>query len=202
MPIKINKNVNNKAPSFGALPKPLKIFEGDKTLKLINRMGSFSSPHQRLFLGVTALMTQPFIDLYNKNVDEKTRVVSCARTLAKNIVGTIVGITVRELCIKSIDLCTEIDAEKIAKETRPFVKKLKKALLPSNVEFKKVSRELVKHRQALGTFIALGVMLITNFAIDLPLTKIMTNWFTKKFEKSAKKKMEKEAQIKQQGGLK
>ena len=31
---------------------------------------------------------------------------------------------------------------------------------------------------ALGTYIALGVMLITNFAIDAPWTKHLTNKFT------------------------
>ncbi len=199
MPIKTVNSVNTNSPSFGAIPKPFKVFEGAKTLEMLEKMGKFSSPQQRLFLGVTALMTQPFIDLYNKSVDEKTRVVSCARTLAKNIVGTIVGITVRELCIRAIDFCTEVDAKKL---NNPKYLKFKTALLPSNVKFKETTRELVKHRQALGTFIALGVMLITNFTIDLPLTKMMTNWFTKKFENNAKKKMEKEQQSKIQGGSK
>jgi len=196
MPINKVNSVNTDAPSFGALPKPF-VIKRAKTIDILEKMGKFSSPQQRLFLGVTALMTQPFIDLNNKSVDEKTRVVSCARTIAKNFIGTIVGITVRELCIKAIDFCTEVDAKKL-KDTKYF--KFKTALLPSNVKFKEVTRELVKHRQALGTFIALGAMLFTNFAIDLPLTKWMTNLLVKKIEKGAQKKLEKQKQDKLQGG--
>lgn len=199
MPIKINNTMNINAPSFKAQPQPFKVFKGTNSIEIFKKMGKFSSPQQRLFLGVTALMTQPFIDLYNKNVDEKTRVVSCARTIAKNVVGTIVGIIVREVCIKAIDFCTEVDAAKLS---NPKYLKFKTALLPSNVKFKEVTRELIKHRQALGTFIALGAMLVTNFAVDVPLTKWMTNLLTKKFEKNAEKKMGKEQQAKMQGGLK
>ena len=45
-------------------------------------------------------MSQPFIDASNKNVDEKTRKVSVARTIAKIIAGTLTGYFVRKGCIK------------------------------------------------------------------------------------------------------
>ena len=43
------------------------------------------APEQRLLLGATALATQPFIDMHNKNVDKETRMMSVARTIAKII---------------------------------------------------------------------------------------------------------------------
>ena len=39
-----------------------------------------AAPHQRLILGATALSSQPFIDLNNKKVDDRTRQISCAKT--------------------------------------------------------------------------------------------------------------------------
>ena len=53
------------------------------------------APEQRIILGATALATQPLIDLKNKNVDEETRKTSVARTIAKIIAGTLVGVVVR-----------------------------------------------------------------------------------------------------------
>ena len=48
-----------------------------------------------MILGATALATQPVIDLKNKEVDEETRMTSVARTIAKIVAGTIVGVVVR-----------------------------------------------------------------------------------------------------------
>ncbi|MFQ8626260.1 MAG: hypothetical protein ACLSA2_07220 [Candidatus Gastranaerophilaceae bacterium] len=62
---------------------PDAVYSGDKITKNIKNTGEkISSAEQRLILGATALMTQPFIDANNKSVDEKTRKVSVARTIA------------------------------------------------------------------------------------------------------------------------
>ena len=50
------------------------------------------APEQRIVLGATALATQPFIDLHNKDVDEETRKLSAARTVAKIIYGLLTNI--------------------------------------------------------------------------------------------------------------
>ena len=39
-----------------------------------------------------------------------------------------------------------------------------------------------QYKKALGSFVALLVMLITNFAIDAPLTKFLTNKFVDKYD--------------------
>lgn len=53
-------------------------------------------------LGATALATQPFIDLKNKDVDAETRKTSVARTLAKIVAGTLVGVAVRQAGISFV----------------------------------------------------------------------------------------------------
>lgn len=137
----------------------------EKLLKTVKWVGEkCSGPQNRLILGATALMSQPFIDLYNKNVDEKTREISAARTAAKIIVGTATGFTVRYLTIAAI--------EKFKKFFAPTIP-------VSNYK---------QYSMALGNFLALAVMLITNFVIDAPGTKALTNKFTSMIEDYHKNK--------------
>ena len=96
---------------------------------------------------------QPAIDASNKSVDEKTRKVSVARTIAKIVAGTLTGFAIRYGCIKAMDW---------------------KLFKPSN--FAKVSKDAYEqYKNAMGTIVALVVMMVTNFAIDAPLTKWLTN---------------------------
>jgi hypothetical protein len=44
-----------------------------------------------------------------------------------------------------------------------------------------VLKDLGQYKKALGSFIALGVMMITNFMIDAPLTRFLTNKFADKY---------------------
>lgn len=149
-----------------------------KLLKSIKWMGQhISSPENRLILGVTALMSQPFIDLYNKNVDEETRKVSAARTVAKIIAGTSTGVFIRWACIKAIDAFTKPMAKGVARTW-------KNLLLPTK------SLETLSHyKNAMGTIISLAVMVCTNFLIDAPLTKYLTNKFVDKIHKKDASKM-------------
>lgn len=112
-----------------------------------------SSPQQRLAIGVTALFTQPFIDYYNKNVDEKTRDLSVQKTLAKSIVGMTTGFFIRDWCIKLAN----------AKIFKPDIKDIPKD------KFK-------NYKNAMGTLLATIVMTATNFLIDAPLTSFLTNY--------------------------
>lgn len=174
--ININ-NTNPNATSFkGGAPKLFTI-KNEKVLKNIESIGKYSSPQSRFILGLTALFTQPFIDLNNKRVDEETRRVSTARTIAKIIAGTVTGVIIRAGCIRGV--------EELTKENSTT--KWGKALIPDNVSFKNLETELSKHRKALGTCVALIVMLFTNFAIDVPLTKYLTNYFNKKLQKQNQK---------------
>ena len=136
-----------------------------------------SSPQNRLILGVTALMSQPFIDLFNRRVDEETQKVSAARTAAKIIAGTSTGFFVRYYCIKAIDYFTKNPA------TLPKGNEYKALLYPKGIL--KISKMGLKHhKMALGTVISLGVMMFTNFLIDAPLTQFLTNKFVAKIKEN------------------
>ncbi len=140
-----------------------------------------SSPQNRLILGATALMSQPFIDLNNKRVDEETRKTSAARTVAKIIAGTTTGFFVRYYCIKAIEAFTK--DPKTLKEGEKY----KSVLYPKNI-LRVTKKGLKHHKMALGTVISLGVMMFTNFLIDAPLTKILTNKFVAKIKENDAKK--------------
>lgn len=135
-----------------------------------------SSPQNRLILGVTALMSQPFIDLHNNKVDEETRKVSVARTVAKIIAGTTTGFLIRYGCIKAIDYCCMLPAQ-ISKSTK--FPRLRKLFTP-DIALKGLLTDLGHYKQSLGTIISLGVMVFTNFLIDAPLTAFLTNKFIDK----------------------
>lgn len=133
----------------------------------INKAGEkISSAEQRLILGASALMSQPFIDWNNKDVDEKTRKVSVARTIAKIIAGTATGFAIRKGCIKGI--------EAMSQSTVNGGNKWRSFFTP--VGIKKLNTDaFMQYRNAMGTVVALVVMMFTNFLIDAPLTKFLTN---------------------------
>lgn len=138
---------------YNAIPNINPIKNND-TIEWIEKFGrKCSSAEQRLILGATAIVMQPAIDAHNKNVDEKTRKVSVARTIGKVIAGTLTGFAIRKACIKAMDL---------------------KMFKPSN--FEKVTKDAYEqYKNAMGTIAALVVMMVTNFVIDAPLTKFITN---------------------------
>lgn len=127
-----------------------------------------SSPQNRLILGASALLSQPFIDLHNKRVDEDTRKSSAARTVAKILVGTATGFLVRYYTIKAVEAFTLKPVANIPK--------YKSIFFPKGIKNTTING-LKHYKMALGSFLALLVMLFTNFAIDAPLTKRLTNYF-------------------------
>lgn len=140
----------------------------------INKAGEkISSAEQRLILGASALMSQPFIDAHNKNVDEKTRKVSVARTIAKIIAGTLTGFAIRKGCIKAIKSMSHPRTANTPKWKSFFTPK---GITKTNTD------AFMQYRNAMGTVVALVVMMFTNFLIDAPLTKFLTNTLIKKQE--------------------
>ena len=133
---------------------------------------NFSSPQQRAILGVTALCTQPFIDLHNKHIKEEDKPVVVAKTISKIIVGTTVGVIMRHQAIKAIKNYTkEINTGKFSQCLLP-----KKIVEMLRVNPNSVSKDyLNNYRNGFGTFMGLCICLVTNFLIDAPLTKILTN---------------------------
>lgn len=163
--------------------------KGEKANKAISWIGEqISSPENRLILGVSALMSQPFIDLYNKKVDEDTRKVSAARTVAKIIAGTLTGVLIRSGCIHAIDAFTKYPSQ-ITPDMK--FKKLRSLFAPSEG----LLNDLSYYKKSLGTIISLFVMVFTNFLIDAPLTKYLTNKFVDRIneKKQAANKQTKEA---------
>ena len=136
-------------------------------MKILKKCATnIAGPESRLILGVSALATQPFIDYYNKNVDEKTRKYSVCKTISKIIVGTTVGVIVRALAIKySAKLLRAVDV------TKSLPDALKSAR----------SRKVLQ--STIGDILGIGVCLFTNFLIDAPLTKKSTNYLVKKYVK-------------------
>jgi len=169
------KNLYNNTRQRVLNAVPNKDINSKKVINFIKKTGeNISSAEQRLILGATALISQPIIDGYNKNVDEKTRKVSVARTIAKIIAGTSTGFIIRKGCIKGIELMS----------SAPNLNgKLSLKSIFSPLGIKNISTDsFMQYRNAIGTIVALVVMLFTNFAIDAPLTKLLTNLLIKKQE--------------------
>jgi len=153
---------------------PSVVYSKPSTVNGIKKTGEkISSAEQRLILGASALMSQPFIDAHNRSVDEKTRKVSVARTIAKIIAGTTTGFLIRKGCIKAIKAFSKLEGKNVSK--------IKTFFTPKGV--KDVNSEaFAQYRNAMGTIVALVVMMFTNFAIDAPLTRFLTNRLVKKQE--------------------
>lgn len=165
------KNLYKKVPSLSVAK--------DNVINNVVYIGEkWTSPQQRLVMGATAVLTQPFIDANNKKVDEETRRVSVARTLAKIIVGTATGFAVRYLCIKGVQYMSH-PIDKISKNASGLSKKVQTLLTPDTSATKITEKALEQYQFALGTYLSLGVMLFTNFLVDAPWTKKLTNLFLK-----------------------
>ena len=146
----------------------------EKIIRRVEYIGkNFSSDKQRLALGTTAIITQPIIDAHNKDVDEKTRKVSVARTIAKIIAGTTTGFLIRYACIKSIKALSHIP--------KPELSEFRSLFTPEGITNNKTDA-FEQYRNAMGTVLALIIMTFTNFLIDAPLTKFLTNHLIKKQE--------------------
>lgn len=139
----------------------------------------------RAIMGITAMMTQPAIDYYNHKVDEETREVARNRTIAKILVGTLVGIVVRGSCYKLVTRMTDLFGN--AKHS--------KSLIPPKYleEFKNNPKLLENYKSALSTGTAIAAMCFTNFAIDAPLTVWLTNKLIA--DTKAKKKQQKVKEV-------
>ena len=172
-------NLSNSVTSHIAEWIPTMTVARENANKAINWIGrNISSPQNRVIMGATALMSQPFIDLHNRKVDEDTKKVSAARTVAKIIAGTLTGFFVRYGCIKAIDYCSMLPSQ-LSKTTKNA--NLRTLFTPDSA-LTGVLKDLNQYKKALGSFVALLVMLITNFAIDAPLTKFLTNKFVDKYD--------------------
>lgn len=182
---------NNKTTNFCALKSnPIKLGQGAQNI--LAKAGDFSSVHQRLAIGASALLIQPFIDLKNKEVDKDTKKVSAARSAAKAIIGTATGLVVRSSCMKLAELKyaqkdaagniikeagkIKIDPQKVKRSFGEGFEALK-------LDEKALSDAIKRVPSVVGTIAALGVMVLTNFLIDAPLTNLTMEKIDKFMEK-------------------
>ncbi len=184
--MKINQHIFNKFKIHEFDDKQ----SGGKVIKWFN--DNISSPENRLILGTTALATQPFFDLYNKEVDEKTRNISCARTVAKIIAGTLTGVAIRAGYIyltKNFSAVGRLDTKTLInvgragqiKTKEVIITKAKQFFTPSQAKVNN-SHEYNQYQNTIGTGLAIVTMVFTNFIIDAPLTKFLTTRILKKIE--------------------
>ncbi len=172
------KSAYNRMPSV--------VVKKDNIINGVAYIGrKWTSPQQRLILGATAIVMQPYIDWKNKHVDDKTRKVSVARTCAKIIAGTATGFALRYGFIKGIKAFSKPLSE-VPKDAKPFAKKMMTWLTPKNMDPNDMDA-LDQYRNAMGTIWSLVAMVFTNFLIDAPLTKFLTNKFIAHQQKTEQK---------------
>ena len=160
------KSIYNRLPSME--------LKKDKVIDSVAYIGrKWTSPQQRVVMGVTAIAMQPVIDAHNKSVDEKTRKVSVAKKKKKIVAGTATGYAIRYACIKGIAATSKTLAD-IPKNASPMKKKFMQLFTPKNLDPANKDA-FAQYRNAMGTIVSLFVMMFTNFAIDAPLTKFLTN---------------------------
>ena len=171
---------------------------GNKAQKALAKVSDFSSIQQRIAIGSSALIFQPIIDFNNKNVDKETRKVSALRSASKAVIGTLTGLLVRGVCMKAVEhsFAKKDSAQKIIRESGKIVldeakiyntfKKGFESL--GNVDPSELSKALKRVPSIIGTIIALGIMIITNFVLDAPLTNKTLELLEKTLEKHAKNK--------------
>ncbi len=157
-------------------------FKGLNTGAILHKAANINSWQQRAALGVAAIALQPMIDLKNKEVDEETRRVSANRSFAKGLVGATTGIIIRGGCMKAIEQAfrSEKFTDTVAKYTAE--NKTQEAIEKSK-DFIKNQGGAKRYAAAMGTIVAIGVMIFTNFAVDAPLTNKLTDKLNEKYEK-------------------
>ena len=149
--------------------------ESDRKLETWKKIDNkISKPAEnRAIMGITALVTQPAIDYQNHKVDKETRRVSRNRTIAKILAGTGVGVFVVRGPL--YDLITKMtDIKGGGKYSKSLIPKMFLKEISENEKF------LKNYRSTLSMFIALLAMCVTNFALDAPLTVLLTNLFNDK----------------------
>ena len=143
----------------------------------LNKAGDIlSRPMQnRAIMGLTAIVSQPLIDSHNKRVDKDTARASRNRTIGKIIAGTVVGCLVRGGIYNLVTKTT-----KLASEAKTPINHLLTPTAVEGLSGKKLINAMRNYRSALSTILAMFAMLITNVAIDMPLTTKISNYLNNK----------------------
>lgn len=128
----------------------------------------------RLIMGATAIVSQPFIDRHNKRVDEDTAKASMNRTIGKIIAGTTVGCIVRGCVYELIKRCTDMNIS--TDNWNNLLTPRSSHKVPQTM----LQNMMRNYKTVLATLLAFGVMLFTNVLIDMPFTNAISNFLNKK----------------------
>lgn len=171
--LNVTEKIVNKIPKHE--------FNGSRGEKFIKWFGrKISTPENRVIIGASALLSQPFIDLYNQDVDEKTRKYSAARAIGKTIAGTLTGFAVRAGFIKLTRNYSQLG--EVGQKT------FKKLFTPSNAKLD-MPYAYRQYQNAMGMLLAIFGLIFSNFLIDVPLTNLITNAITRKIDKESTKEV-------------
>ncbi len=162
----INKDGQSKSsPTFRGVPANPKYIP-----EVIGQIGKVAgeyihTPEQKLFLGLAALMFQPFIDLKYAKDDKKTD--AAIKSASKAMAGVITGVTIRALFLKLVDEYIGLDKHNLL--NRLF--KPKDIIQINMTDPAMAQLRMKQYKQALGTIFAIMFMLLfSNSKIDVPLT--------------------------------
>ena len=159
---------------------PSHIFTSERAIHTFQKIGKYITPAEnRLILGLSAIFLQVGIDAMNHSVDEETRKISMARTAAKVIAGTLTGFAIRKALIKSVDAFSVLPGT-LGKNGKPIRRTRLNTFFSPVTKALPDSDEYQNYKNGLGNVLALIVMTFTNFAIDMPLTRFLTNKFAEK----------------------
>ena len=176
----VNGITNSIKPMYQGAGIKRRIFDmlPNMTVKdrpFLNNLGNFINRPDvnRFIMGATAIVTQPYIDKHNPNVDKETAETSMCRTIGKIVAGTTVGCIVRSGVYYLMNACTSLD---------PNAPNWKKLLMPSKRMQRAISAHNIdwfkSYKNVLATALGLGIMLITNPLLDVPLTSLITKRLT------------------------
>jgi len=158
---------------------PNRTIKDPKLLKKLYKVGDVLGRPMpnRLIMGVTAIMSQPFIDEHNKRVDEETARASRNRTIGKIVAGCFVGCCVRGGVYELVQRCTNKDIS-VDRWNNLFTPRISTTTSPTL--FKNRMRN---YKTVLATILSCIIMLGTNVLFDMPLTTAISNFLNKKDRK-------------------
>ena len=158
-------------------------------------LASSSVVAQKFVMSGSEAVVSPFVDIATgkaitkitnekdgrTNESSKTQAI---RTFAQAVGGTIVGVTLRTACIAATAACIGKAAQKVVEGAGGKIGKI-----INSQNFDKTKNEFLfqenidKWAKSIGGFVAIIIMLVTNFVVDPPLINLINKWGTDVVEK-------------------
>src|SRR5574344_3033366 len=137
----------------------MKVTLSKNSTNIISKINGINGWQNRAIYGASAILSQPFFDYKNPNVDKTTQKYSLVKTLIKIIVGTSVGIASRSVFQKW--------GENLYKKGKFQFKNIK------NLDEKKACR-------CVGNTFAIIGAILAMFSVDIIVSNALMSYFNKK----------------------